>query len=96
MALYLISYDINEKDAFEYDGLWAKLKELGAARILYSEWVLNDECRQSIRHLRRNRTANSTERQVACSRDDERCHLGQAFDLERYFSRVVGGSERLN
>jgi hypothetical protein len=41
MALYLISYDINEKDAFEYDGLWQKLRELGAARILYSEWVIN-------------------------------------------------------
>lgn len=40
MALYLISYDINEKDAFEYDALWAKLKELGAVRILYSEWAL--------------------------------------------------------
>jgi hypothetical protein len=40
MALYLVSYDINEKDAFEYDGLWAKLKELGAVRILYSEWAI--------------------------------------------------------
>ena len=41
MALYLISYDINEKDAFEYDGLWDRLKELGAVRILYSEWVVS-------------------------------------------------------
>ena len=41
MALYLISYDISEKDAFEYDGLWAKLKELGAVRILYSEWAID-------------------------------------------------------
>lgn len=40
MALYLISYDINEKDEFEYDALWATLKQLGAARILYSEWVV--------------------------------------------------------
>ena len=40
MALYLISYDINYKDAFEYDGLWSKLKELGAVRILYSEWAI--------------------------------------------------------
>lgn len=40
MALYLISYDINEKDAFEYQGLWDKLKQLGAVRILYSEWVI--------------------------------------------------------
>jgi hypothetical protein len=38
MALYLISYDINEKDAFEYEGLWKKLREIGATRILYSEW----------------------------------------------------------
>ena len=43
MALYLISYDINEKDAFEYDKLWAKLKEMGAARILYSEWVITGD-----------------------------------------------------
>jgi hypothetical protein len=40
MALYLISYDINEKDAFEYEHLWAKLKGIGAVRILYSEWAL--------------------------------------------------------
>jgi CRISPR/Cas system-associated endoribonuclease Cas2 len=43
MALYLISYDISEKDAFEYDNLWARLKELGAQRILYSEWVLEHD-----------------------------------------------------
>jgi len=40
MALYLISYDIAEKDAFEYQNLWNKLEALGATRILYSEWVL--------------------------------------------------------
>jgi hypothetical protein len=40
MALYLISYDIAEKDAFEYESLWAKLKELGAVKILYSEWAV--------------------------------------------------------
>jgi hypothetical protein len=40
MALYLISYDIGDKDKFEYGPLWAKLRELGATRILYSEWVL--------------------------------------------------------
>ena len=42
MALYLISYDIAEKDAFEYDALWAKLEELGAVKILYSEWAIVD------------------------------------------------------
>jgi len=40
MALYLISYDIAEKDAFEYQGLWDKLEEIGATKILYSEWVV--------------------------------------------------------
>lgn len=43
MALYLISYDINEKDAFEYEHLWARLKEIGALRILYSEWALAEK-----------------------------------------------------
>ena len=40
MGLYLISYDIAEKDAFEYEGLWGKLKSIGASKILYSEWVV--------------------------------------------------------
>lgn len=40
MALYLISYDIAEKDKAEYQDLWAKLKALGAVKILYSEWVV--------------------------------------------------------
>jgi hypothetical protein len=42
VALYLISYDINEEDGFDYDGLWDRLKKLGAVRILYSEWVMED------------------------------------------------------
>ena len=41
MALYLISYDIAAKDAFEYGPLWKRLEELGAIKILYSEWVLS-------------------------------------------------------
>ena len=40
MPLYLISYDIAEKDAFEYQPLWNRLKQIGAARILYSEWIV--------------------------------------------------------
>ena len=40
MALYLISYDINEKDAFEYKPLWNLLKDIGAIKILYSEWAI--------------------------------------------------------
>ena len=47
MALYLISYDISEKDAFEYENLWAKLKSIGATKILYSEWVVVDEVGQA-------------------------------------------------
>jgi hypothetical protein len=47
MALYLISYDINEKDAFEYEKLWATLKAIGATKILYSEWVVVDEVGKS-------------------------------------------------
>jgi hypothetical protein len=42
MALYLISYDIAEKDKFEYGPLWAKLKQIDATKILYSEWVVAD------------------------------------------------------
>lgn len=40
MALYLISYDILKKDAFEYGPLWEHLEEIGAVKILYSEWIL--------------------------------------------------------
>jgi CRISPR-associated endonuclease Cas2 len=40
MALYLISYDIDEKDKKEYEPLWALLKQLGAVKILYSEWII--------------------------------------------------------
>jgi hypothetical protein len=40
MSLYLISYDIAEKDAWEYDALWKKLEWMGAKKILYSEWVV--------------------------------------------------------
>jgi hypothetical protein len=40
MALYLISYDIADKDAFESDKLWAKLDEMGAVKILYSEYLI--------------------------------------------------------
>ena len=47
MALYLISYDIAEKDAFEYGPLWEKLREIGATRILYSEWVVNGDAEQA-------------------------------------------------
>lgn len=40
MALYLISYDIAEKDAAEYQPLWDLLKKMNAVKILYSEWVV--------------------------------------------------------
>jgi hypothetical protein len=48
MAVFLISYDIKEKDAFEYDNLWAALKQLGASKILYSEWVIAGGTKESI------------------------------------------------
>jgi hypothetical protein len=47
MALYLISYDIAEKDAFEYGPLWERLKTLGAVKILYSEWIISGGIGQS-------------------------------------------------
>jgi len=43
MALYLISYDIKSYDKDEYPNLWAKLEEIGAVKILYSEWVVIDD-----------------------------------------------------
>ena len=47
MALYLISYDIAEQDAFEYKPLWDQLEKLGAAKILYSEWIITREVGQA-------------------------------------------------
>ena len=43
MALYLISYDIASYDKGEYPELWRKLEEIGATKILYSEWVVVDD-----------------------------------------------------
>jgi hypothetical protein len=43
VALYLISYDIAEKDAFEYGPLWALLEQMGAVKILYSEWLIEGD-----------------------------------------------------
>lgn len=40
MALYLISYDINEKNKEEYQELWRKLAEMQAVKILYSEYIV--------------------------------------------------------
>lgn len=41
MPVYLISYDLLNKATFgEYEELIAKLEELGARHILYSEWLL--------------------------------------------------------
>lgn len=40
MALYVVSYDIADKDKFEYEPLWAKLKAMKATKILYSEWLI--------------------------------------------------------
>lgn len=51
MPLFLISYDIAEKDAFEYGPLWAKLKEFGAARILYSECIVTGDSASEVYNL---------------------------------------------
>ena len=48
MALYLVSYDISDKDKDEYEGLWAQLKALKAARILYSEWLVAAGSNQAV------------------------------------------------
>jgi hypothetical protein len=39
MALYLVSYDISEKND-DYESLWDELKALKAVKILYSEWAV--------------------------------------------------------
>jgi CRISPR-associated endonuclease Cas2 len=39
MALYLLSYDITEKN-HDYQSLWDWLNQLGAVRLLYSEWAV--------------------------------------------------------
>jgi len=43
MALYLISYDIIDKNAFEYEKLYDLLRGMGAKKILYSEWIVKGE-----------------------------------------------------
>ena len=58
MALYLISYDIDEKDEFEYEFLWKRLKEIGAVRILKSEWALIEKVAKAV--VRRSITIGET------------------------------------
>ena len=41
MALYLISYDIAEKN-YDYQSLWTRLAAMKATRVLYSEWLFPD------------------------------------------------------
>ena len=43
MALYLISYDIAEKNAENYEPLWDLLKQWNAEKVLYSEWVVDTD-----------------------------------------------------
>lgn len=40
MALYLISYDVDEKNREEYEELWSDLDGLGAVKVLYSEYAV--------------------------------------------------------
>jgi hypothetical protein len=39
-ALYLVSYDIQERNHDEYQELWDCLENLGGVKILYSEYVV--------------------------------------------------------
>lgn len=48
MALFLVSYDIAENDAWEYQPLYDQLGKLKAARILYSEWLVIGQSATSI------------------------------------------------
>jgi hypothetical protein len=47
MALYLVSYDIAKEDSDEYKPLWEKLEELGATKILFSEWLVKGKTGQA-------------------------------------------------
>ena len=46
MAVYLVSYDIIKKDAFEYKPLWDELESLGAVKTQLSEWLLSSRSSQ--------------------------------------------------
>ncbi len=48
MALYTISYDIAEGDEAEYAPLWECLQEIGAVRILYSQWIVKAGVGQAV------------------------------------------------
>ena len=44
MPAYLISYDLLNKATFgEYEDLIGRLEELGARKVLFSEWMLRTE-----------------------------------------------------
>ena len=38
MALYLISYDLNKPEK-DYPKLWEALRQIGAKKVLYSQWI---------------------------------------------------------
>ncbi len=43
MKPFLISYDL-DKPGQNYTGLIARLKEIGAVRVLMSQWVVEQDC----------------------------------------------------
>lgn len=50
MALYWVGYDL-DKPGHNYDGLIKRLRELGATRIMLSDWLLpNDAKAEAIRN----------------------------------------------
>ena len=56
MALYIVSYDLLNKKTFgDYEELIAELKRLGAQKILYSDWGLNNDATSVVirDHLRK-------------------------------------------
>ena len=40
MQVYIVSYDLDSPGPQNYDRLIARLKQLGATRILFSQWML--------------------------------------------------------
>jgi hypothetical protein len=41
MALYLVSYDLDQPGPKDYSKLEGRLRNMGAVRVLYSQWVLS-------------------------------------------------------
>lgn len=40
MALYMVSYDIDEEHREKYEPLWELLEKWGAEEVIFSQWVV--------------------------------------------------------